>query len=561
MTVTGHKVGGPLGVGALLVAPRRRLVPQSLGGGQERQVRSGTLDVAGDPRVRGRHGGVRQDASRPRRPRLIALRDRLIARAHGPRLRHHGDRRVGGRRRHTPAARQRPPARARAARATRCSTCSTPRASSARPVRRARRACRSRRTCCSRWGSRRSRPRVRCGSRSATRPPTPTSTRCSPRCPRRIDRAAAGQRVGRLMRVVAAMSGGVDSAVAAAPDARRRARGRRRAPRAVARAPRRCASRRRGCCTIEDAGDARRVADVLGIPFYVWDFAERFKRGRDRGLRRRVLRRPHPEPVPALQRADQVRRPARQGGRAGLRRRGDRSLRAGRRARRRRRELHRAVDMAKDQSYVLGVLDADQLARAFFPLGDTTKPEIRAEAGSAASRSRASPTRHDICFIPDGDTAGWLTSPAGGAARARSSTPSPARWWVAHQGAYALHRRPATRARARPVGHGRRPALRRLGRRRRQPRHDRHRQTCWGSTRFAATTPGGAVRRPRASSRSAPRCGPTARRCPRRRRRPRRRRVRVVLASGSAGSRPASPWSSTRDAGGRFGHHQRHRPA
>ena len=59
----------------------------------------------------------------------------------------------------------------------------------------------------------------------------------------------------------------------------------------------------------------------------------------------------------------------------------------------RRRELHRAVDAAKDQSYVLGVLDADQLARAFFPLGDTTKPQIREEAARArASTSRGSPT-------------------------------------------------------------------------------------------------------------------------------------------------------------------------
>ena len=48
-----------------------------------------------------------------------------------------------------------------------------------------------------------------------------------------------------------------------------------------------------------------------------------------------------------------------------------------------RRELHRAVDAAKDQSYVLGVLDADQLARAFFPLGDTEKPRIREEAARA----------------------------------------------------------------------------------------------------------------------------------------------------------------------------------
>src|SRR3981081_2348 len=77
------------------------------------------------------------------------------------------------------------------------------------------------------------------------------------------------------MRVLAAMSGGVDSAVAAA--------------RAVAcghevvgvhlalsAKPGTLRTGARGCCTVEDAHDARRAADVLGIPFYVWDFAERF---------------------------------------------------------------------------------------------------------------------------------------------------------------------------------------------------------------------------------------------------------------------------------------------
>ena len=82
-----------------------------------------------------------------------------------------------------------------------------------------------------------------------------------------------------------------------------------------------------------------------------------------------------------------------------------------------RRELHRAVDTAKDQSYVLGVLDADQLARSFFPLGDTTKPQIREEAAERGFFIARKPDSHDICFIPDGDTRGWLTRRARGGAR------------------------------------------------------------------------------------------------------------------------------------------------
>jgi tRNA-specific 2-thiouridylase len=66
--------------------------------------------------------------------------------------------------------------------------------------------------------------------------------------------------------------------------------------------------------------------------------------------------------------------------------------------------------MAKDQSYVLGVLDEKQLAHAMFPLGDTvtTKDEIRAEAERRGLAVAKKPDSHDICFIADGDTQGFL---------------------------------------------------------------------------------------------------------------------------------------------------------
>ena len=72
------------------------------------------------------------------------------------------------------------------------------------------------------------------------------------------------------------------------------------------------------------------------------------------------------------------------------------------------RELHRAVDPAKDQSYVLGVLTQEQLKHAFFPLGDTPKTEIRAEAERRGLSVAAKPDSHDICFIADGNTPGFL---------------------------------------------------------------------------------------------------------------------------------------------------------
>jgi cysteine desulfurase len=80
MTITAHKVGGPLGVGALVVKRSRTLVPQSHGGGQERQVRSGTLDT---PAIRGFAIAVEESVERleEEAARVIELRDRLITSA------------------------------------------------------------------------------------------------------------------------------------------------------------------------------------------------------------------------------------------------------------------------------------------------------------------------------------------------------------------------------------------------------------------------------------------------------------------------------------------------
>jgi tRNA-specific 2-thiouridylase len=72
------------------------------------------------------------------------------------------------------------------------------------------------------------------------------------------------------------------------------------------------------------------------------------------------------------------------------------------------RELHRAVDPGKDQSYVLGVLTAKQLQHAMFPLGDTAKAQVRVEAARRGLQLAEKPDSHDICFVADGDTAGFL---------------------------------------------------------------------------------------------------------------------------------------------------------
>ncbi len=91
-------------------------------------------------------------------------------------------------------------------------------------------------------------------------------------------------------------------------------------------------------------------------------------------------------------------------------------------------QLRRSVDAAKDQSYVLGVLTAGQLAGAVFPLGSMTKQRVREIAAERGYAVATKPDSHDICFIPDGDTRGFLDRRLG-EAPARWSTPPPARRW------------------------------------------------------------------------------------------------------------------------------------
>jgi tRNA-specific 2-thiouridylase len=214
------------------------------------------------------------------------------------------------------------------------------------------------------------------------------------------------------MRVVAAMSGGVDSAVAASRmlEAGHEVVGVHLALSQNAATLRESA---RGCCTIEDAGDARRVADMLGIPFYVWDMAARFTHDvvEDFIAEYAAGRTPNP----CLRCNEKIKFAALLDKALAL---GFDAVATGHYAQifenpSGTRELHRAVDMAKDQSYVLGVLDVEQLARSFFPLGDTAKPQIREEARARGFYVAAKPDSHDICFIPDGDTRKWLTGHLG----------------------------------------------------------------------------------------------------------------------------------------------------
>lgn len=218
-------------------------------------------------------------------------------------------------------------------------------------------------------------------------------------------------------RVVVAMSGGVDSAVAAAllveagcevvgvtmqlyPDGA-----------TVARAG--------SCCAGRDVRDARAVAEHLGIPHYVVDYQQRFREAVIDDFVESYAR--GRTPIPCVRCNERIKFGdlldfARDLG-AG-------SLATGHYVERREGpagpELHRATDLAKDQSYFLFATTPDQLAWLRFPLGRLSKAETRAHARRLGLPVADKAESQDICFVPDGDHSAVV-----GAARPEALRPGP----------------------------------------------------------------------------------------------------------------------------------------
>ncbi|MFJ2030198.1 tRNA 2-thiouridine(34) synthase MnmA [Streptosporangium sp. NPDC087985] len=211
------------------------------------------------------------------------------------------------------------------------------------------------------------------------------------------------------LRVLAAMSGGVDSAVAAAriAEAGHDVTG---VHLALSANPQSYRTGARGCCTIEDSRDARRAADVIGIPFYIWDMAERFHRDvvEDFVSEYAAGRTPNP----CLRCNEKIKFEAVLDRALAL---GFDAVATGHHARIVDGVLSRSPDEGKDQSYVLGVLTREQLRHAIFPLGDSTKAQVREEAARRGLMVADKPDSHDICFIADGDTRGFLADRLGAA--------------------------------------------------------------------------------------------------------------------------------------------------
>ena len=209
------------------------------------------------------------------------------------------------------------------------------------------------------------------------------------------------------LRVLAAMSGGVDSAVAAAraTEAGHEVTG---VHLALSSNPKSYRTGARGCCTLEDARDARRAADVIGIPFYVWDMAERFETDVVQDFVNEYAA--GRTPNPCLRCNEKIKFAALLDKALAL---GFDAVCTGHHAQLDGGVLSRSVDIGKDQSYVLAVCTREQLDHAMFPLGDTTKADVRIEAQRRGLAVADKPDSHDICFIADGDTKGFLAGRLG----------------------------------------------------------------------------------------------------------------------------------------------------
>lgn len=199
-------------------------------------------------------------------------------------------------------------------------------------------------------------------------------------------------------RQVVAMSGGVDSSVAAALLAE--------AGYDVVGVTLNLAGDTSRCCSLDDVEDARRVAEELGIRFFVANYTERFQAEVIEDFAVSYLEGRTPIPCVACNKSfkfDYLMERASVFGAEHVAT--GHYARLTTNAETGAKELRRPKDLQKDQTYFLFQLDQDQLARISFPLGELTKQEVRERAADLGLAGAHKPESQEICFVPDGDYA------------------------------------------------------------------------------------------------------------------------------------------------------------
>jgi tRNA-specific 2-thiouridylase len=170
------------------------------------------------------------------------------------------------------------------------------------------------------------------------------------------------------------------------------------------------------CCAPEDQHDARRVADHLGIPHYTFDRRELFQEHVIAPFVDAYLEGETPSPCVACNRSVKLRElfPLAERLGAAFVATGHyaRVVREGGQAR-----LYRGRDRVKDQSYFLHMLREDELAHLLFPLGDSTKEEVRAEALDRRLPGATKGESQELCFVPTGRYDAFVAERAAGRIR------------------------------------------------------------------------------------------------------------------------------------------------